>query len=61
MSNDFFEVFIPVPADEKIASAIRSHADSIKSYKVTLIEESEIYAAMCASDFGVLHNGEITV
>ena len=29
--------------------------------KVTLIEEKDKYGALCASDFGMLHNGEATV
>ena len=30
-------------------------------YDVTFVEANDKYAAMCASDFALLHNGEITV
>ena len=61
MNKDFFEVFIPVPKNQAIADEIKSKASSLSSiYKVTIIEEEEMHAAMCASDFAVMHNGEIT-
>jgi lipid A disaccharide synthetase len=30
-------------------------------FAVTFIENKDKYAAMCGSDFAVLHNGEVTV
>lgn len=33
----------------------------MSGYEVVIVPEDEKYAAMCASDFGVLHNGEVTV
>ncbi len=31
------------------------------NYAISFVESKDKYAAMCASDFGLLHNGEITV
>jgi lipid A disaccharide synthetase len=31
------------------------------NYAVSFVEDKDKYAAMCASDFAVLHNGEVTV
>lgn len=51
-----------VPEDPALASKIRSEAASLpSSYEVRFIEEKDKYAAMCASDFAILHNGEVTV
>jgi hypothetical protein len=41
---------------------VKSKLHNIPSmFKVTLIESNEKYAAMCASDFAILHNGQVTV
>ena len=61
MNQEFFEIVIPVPSDPSIAAEIKSKASSLGSnYKITFVEPNDLYAAMCASDFAILHNGEIT-
>jgi len=45
-------------AGEEIKSKLGYLPSSINT---TLIEEQDKYAALCASDFGLFHNGEATV
>ncbi len=47
---------------KKLATAIRGKLGYLPNgLKVTLIEEKDRQGALCASDFGLLHNGEATV
>ena len=47
---------------KKLATAIRGKLGYLPNgIKVTLIEEKDRQGALCASDFGLLHNGEATV
>jgi hypothetical protein len=44
---------------QKVATAIKGKLGYLpKDLKVTLIEDADKYGAICASDFGLLHNGE---
>jgi hypothetical protein len=53
------------PANEVIYALVQKLSTAIKGklgflpegIKVTLIEEKDKYGALCASDFGMLHNG----
>jgi lipid A disaccharide synthetase len=45
-----------------LAAAIKGKLGFLpQGIKVTLIDENDKYAALTASDFGMLHNGEATV
>lgn len=62
INRDHFEIFVSLPSNEKLATAIRGKLGYLPSgVKVTLIEEKDRQGALCASDFGLLHNGEATV
>lgn len=47
---------------QKSADRIRNKASSLSNiYDITFVEPTDRYAALCGSDFAVLHNGEVTV
>jgi lipid A disaccharide synthetase len=62
VNKDFFEFFVILPEDEQIVYEIKSEASRLPAnIRVHCIEYADRYGALCASDFGILHNGEVTV
>lgn len=62
IKKDFFEFFVILPEDEQLTYEIKAEASRLPAnIKVHFIEASERYGGLCASDFGILHNGEVTV
>jgi lipid A disaccharide synthetase len=62
VNKDFFEVFVLLPEDEEIAYEAKSGAAKLPAnLKVHFIEPKDKYGALSAGDFGILHNGEVTV
>ena len=58
ISTDFFKFLILLPEDEGLASQIKQKAAGLpKNFEISFIESKDKYAALCASDFGLLHNG----
>lgn len=51
-----------LPEDEQLSYVIKSEASKLPAgIKVHFIEPNEKYGGLCAADFAILHNGEITV
>jgi lipid A disaccharide synthetase len=69
VANTHFKLLVLLPSDkvrhwlsQKLAEFVKQKAAILGSnYAVSFIEEKDKYAAMCGSDFAVLHNGEVTV
>ena len=62
ISSDHFEILVEIPSDEKLAAEVRGKIGQLpQKSKITLIEQKDKYGALSASDFGLLHNGEVTV
>jgi lipid A disaccharide synthetase len=62
INKDFFEVFVILPEDDQAVYEIKAEAAKLpNNLKVHFIDPSERYGALSAADFGILHNGEITV
>ena len=62
VNKDFFEVFVLLPEDEQAVYEIKAEAAKLPAnLKVHFIESNERYGALSAADFGILHNGEVTV
>lgn len=56
INKSHFEILVSVP--EGTAEAVKSKLGYLPSdIKVTLVEDKDRYAALSASDFGMLHNG----
>lgn len=51
-----------LPENDKAVYEIKSEASKLSSnLKVYFVESKDKYGALSAADFGILHNGEITV
>lgn len=62
VNKEFFEFFVILPEDEQLAYEIKAEASRLPAnIRVHFIEAAERYGGLCASDFAILHNGEITV
>ena len=62
VNNDFFKLVVELPSDEKLAAAVKSQVSGLASkYEVRFVEENARYGAMCASDFAIVHNGDVAV
>ena len=55
-------MFVILPEDQQAAQEVKAEAAKLPgNLKFHLIESSEKYGALSAADFGILHDGEITV
>jgi lipid A disaccharide synthetase len=62
VNKEFFEFFVILPAEEQLAYEIKTEASRLPAnIRVHFITPEERYGGLCASDFAILHNGEITV
>ena len=69
IDKQFFKVLVLLPEDEvkvwiiqEIAAKIQSAASTLpNNFEVSFVQPKDKYAAMCASDFARMHNGEVTV
>lgn len=62
VNKEFFEFFVILPEDEQLVYEIKAEASRLPAnIRVHFIEPNERYGGLCASDFAILHNGEITV